>query len=60
MKASLFFWPIAVTIAYFILWYYLLLILQRGKKYRLVKQYQAQGKIFDRYFSQDEEMLAAD
>ncbi len=49
-----------VTTAYFVLWYYLLFVLQRGTKYRLKKEYEAQGKVFDRYFGQDEEMLAAD
>ena len=43
-----------------ILWYYLLLILQRGTKYRLQREYQARGEVFDRYYGQDEEMLAAD
>ena len=49
-----------VTTAYFVLWYYLLFVLQRGTKYRLKKEYEAEGKVFDRYFGQDEEMLAAD
>lgn len=52
--------PILVTVLYFILWYYLLFKLQVGTKFRLIKEYQAQGKVFDRYFGQDEQMLAAD
>lgn len=52
--------PILVTVAYFVLWYYLLLILQRGTKYRLNNEYTARGELFDRYFGQDEQMLAAD
>ena len=60
MEAQSYLGPIAVTFAYFVLWYYLLLIRQRGTKYRLQREYRAQGKQFDRYFGQDEEMLAAD
>lgn len=52
--------PLAVTVAYFLLWYSLLLGLQTRTKYRLKARYQAEGKVFDRYFGQDEEMLAAD
>lgn len=52
--------PIAVTVLYFGLWYYLLLFLQRGTKYRLKQEYEKKGKEFDRYFGQDEEMLSAD
>ena len=52
--------PVLVTVAYFSLWYYLLLILQRSTKYRLKREYEAEGKVFDRYFGQDEQMLAAD
>ena len=52
--------PLIVTVSYFILWYYLLLILQRGTKYRLKGEYEASGREFDRYFGQDEEMLSAD
>jgi hypothetical protein len=53
-------WPIAVTTAYFGLWYVLLLGLQRGTKYRLLAEYAARGEQFDRYFGQDPQMLAAD
>ena len=35
MEAQSYPGPIAVTFAYFLLWYYLLLIRQRGTKYRL-------------------------
>ena len=52
--------PIVVTVAYFALWYYLLLGRQRGTKYRLKARYAKEGKEFDRYFGQDPEMLAAD
>lgn len=52
--------PILVTVAYFIFWYYLLLIKQRGTKYRLQAEYRAKGKEFDRYFGNDPQMLAAD
>ncbi|WP_372724758.1 MAPEG family protein [Immundisolibacter sp.] len=52
--------PVLVTVAYFVLWYYLLVFLQRSTKYRLQRRYQEGGDVFDRYFGQDEEMLAAD
>lgn len=52
--------PICVTVAYFGLWYGLLLGLQRGTKYRLVAEYAARGEQFDRYFGKDGQMLAAD
>lgn len=52
--------PLAVTVAYFILWYSFLFGLQTATKYRLKARYEMDGKIFDRYFGQDPEMLAAD
>ncbi len=52
--------PVVVTVAYFVLWYYLLLVLQRGTKYKLLAEYAARGESFDRYFGQDGRMLAAD
>lgn len=52
--------PLAVTVAYFILWYSFLFGLQTRTKYRLKARYAQEGKVFDRYFGQDEEMLAAD
>lgn len=52
--------PVCVTAAYLALWYYLLLGLQRGTKYRLRDEYAARGQEFDRYFGQDRRMLAAD
>ena len=52
--------PLVVTVAYFLLWYACLFGLQTRTKYRLKARYQAEGKVFDRYFGQDEEMLAAD
>lgn len=60
MTASTYAGPIAVTAAYFGLWYYLLLGLQRGTKYKLRDEYAARGEEFDRYFGQDKQMLAAD
>lgn len=57
---SVFSGPIIVTCLYFAYWYYLLLIKQRGLKDRLRKSYQAKGEVFDRYFGQNEEMLAVD
>jgi hypothetical protein len=52
--------PLLVTVAYFALWYSLLFGLQIRTKYRLKARYENEGKVFDRYFGQDEEMLAAD
>ena len=52
--------PLVVTVAYFLLWYCFLFGLQTRTKYRLKARYQKEGKAFDRYFGQDEEMLAAD
>jgi hypothetical protein len=52
--------PILVTAAYFLLWYFLLVGIQRRTKYRLQNEYASRGEIFDRYFGHDEEMLAAD
>lgn len=52
--------PLVVTVAYFVLWYGFLFGLQTRTKYRLKARYQAEGKVFDRYFGQDEEMLAVD
>lgn len=52
--------PVLVTAAYLALWYYLLLVLQRGTKYRLRDEYAARGEEFDRYFGKDSRMLAAD
>ena len=51
--------PLVVTVAYFLLWYSLLLR-QTRTKYRLKARYQKEGKVFDRYFGRDDEMLAAD
>ena len=52
--------PVAVTAAYFGLWYAMLLGLQSRTKYRLRDEYAARGEVFDRYFGQDPRMLAAD
>ncbi len=51
--------PIAVTLAY-ILVYYAFMIWQLRVKARLPAEYKARGETFDRYFTQDREMLAAD
>lgn len=60
IDASPYVGPIVVTALYFGLWYALLLGLQRGTKYKLKAEYEARGEEFDRYFGQDERMLAAD
>ncbi|MEM7151204.1 MAG: MAPEG family protein [Myxococcota bacterium] len=52
--------PVAVTVAYFVLWYAMLFGLQSRTKYRLKALYAQEGKTFDRYFGQDPQMLAAD
>ena len=52
--------PTLVTVLFFLFWYYLLLVVQRGTKYRLKQKYENQGQEFDRYFGQDKQMLSAD
>lgn len=52
--------PLLITVAYVVFWYYLLIGVQRKTKYRLHREYAAEGKVFDRYFGQDPQMLAAD
>jgi hypothetical protein len=52
--------PLVVTVAYFLLWYCFLFGLQTRTKYRLKASYEKEGKVFDRYFGQDSEMLAVD
>lgn len=52
--------PVAVTVSYFFLWYGLLFGKQSRTKYRLIKKYKEEGKVFDRYASNDPEMLSAD
>ncbi|TNE48061.1 MAG: MAPEG family protein [Deltaproteobacteria bacterium] len=52
--------PVAVTVAYFVLWYALLFGKQSRTKYKLIAKYKEEGKEFDRYGSNDPEMLAAD
>ncbi len=52
--------PVAVTVSYFALWYALLFGKQSRTKYRLIAKYKEEGKVFDRYGSNDPEMLAAD
>jgi hypothetical protein len=52
--------PLVVTVAYFALWYCFLFGLQSRTKYRLKARYQREGRVFDRYFGGDEEMLAVD
>lgn len=51
--------PLLVTIAYFAIYYALHLHVLRTKK-RLRNEYEARGVEFDRYYSQDRQMLAAD
>ncbi|KIG12820.1 hypothetical protein DB30_00983 [Enhygromyxa salina] len=51
--------PIVVTLIYLAL-YYAFQIRQLQVKTRLGREYLARGEKFDRYFSQDREMLAAD
>src|SRR3954470_7568064 len=52
--------PLFVTVAYFVLWYSFLFGLQTRTKYRLKARYAKDGQVFDRFFGQDPEMLAAD
>lgn len=52
--------PLVVTVAYILLWYSFLFGLQTRTKYRLKAAYEKEGKVFDRYFGQDPEMLAVD
>ena len=52
--------PVAATLTYFLLWYALLFGKQSRTKYRLIAKYKAEGRVFDRYGSNDPEMLAAD
>jgi uncharacterized MAPEG superfamily protein len=52
--------PLSVTPLYFLLWYALLFGLQTRTKYRLRRDYAARNQTFDRYRSQDPEMLRAD
>jgi uncharacterized membrane protein YecN with MAPEG domain len=51
--------PILVTVVYLV-WYYVLQLNVARVKARLHREYRARGEKFDRYFSQDREMLAAD
>jgi uncharacterized membrane protein YecN with MAPEG domain len=60
MDLARFHGPLVVTVAYFLLWYGFLFGLQSRTKYRLKARYAREGKVFDRYFGQDEEMLAVD
>ena len=52
--------PAVVTVVYFLLWYAFLFGLQTRTKYQLKARYAKEGKVFDRYFGRDEQMLAAD
>ena len=51
--------PTMVTLVYLLL-YYAFMVNILFVKIRLVKRYKERGEKFDRYFSQDPEMLAAD
>ena len=59
MNAIEFRGPILVTAGYFLVYYVFLLNILRTKM-RVFKAYKSRGEKFDRYFSQDREMLAAD
>ena len=52
--------PVAVTVSYFVLWYALLFGKQSRTKYKLLARYKREGREFDRYQSNDPEMVAAD
>ncbi len=52
--------PVVVTVVYLFFWYSLLFGMQVRTKYRLKARYARDGEVFDRYFGQDEEMLAVD
>ena len=51
--------PVLVTVVYFAVYYALHLHVLRTKR-RLRSEYRANGEEFDRYFSRDRRMLAAD
>ena len=59
MKLTEFKGPIIVTVSYVFLYYIFLVNILRVKV-KLHKKYRDKGEKFDRYFSQDREMLAAD
>lgn len=52
--------PLSITALYFLLWYAMLFGLQTRTKYRLRREYAARNQTFDRYRSQDPQMLRAD
>eukprot|EP00298_Acanthocystis_sp_HF-20_P015616 c21196_g1_i1.p1 GENE.c21196_g1_i1~~c21196_g1_i1.p1 ORF type:complete len:170 (-),score=33.14 c21196_g1_i1:11-451(-) len=58
-SASDFQGPIIVTFFYFIV-YYITILNVVSKAFGLKKKYETEGKVFDRYFSQDRVMLSAD
>ena len=51
--------PLVVTLLYVTLYYGTIFRISRTKP-RLMREYRERGEKFDRYFSQDREMLAAD
>jgi hypothetical protein len=51
--------PLLVTVGY-VVWYYVMISNQLRVRTRLRRAYRARGETFDRYFSMDREMLAAD
>lgn len=59
MEASVYAGPIVVTVLYVLVYYAAILNVARVKS-TLPGRYQERGEKFDRYFSQDREMLAAD
>jgi hypothetical protein len=59
ISARTFAGPLVVTVAYVVV-YYLMITNQLLVRTRLRREYRARGESFDRYFSTDREMLAAD
>ena len=59
MSAIEFKGPILVTIGYFLVYYFFICLILKTKV-KLHSSYKKDGKKFDRYFSQDREMLLAD
>ena len=59
MSAEIYKGPIVVTVFYFLTYYIFLLNILKTKM-KLFKSYASKGEKFDRYFSNDRQMLAAD
>jgi uncharacterized membrane protein YecN with MAPEG domain len=60
MTASDYLGPLLITVAYVLLYYVYMVVVVLRTKSRLVREYEARGERFDRYFGNDREMLAAD